>query len=373
MEDFITVLTVRHPPDALMTKRLFRATNGRIGKTSYDNALRFDVQKISLRDLSDLVHVLIQLIDQPTKFVIRGRPTGSHHNVYRRLHGYGAAFAPAQHHWLFLDFDEVEMPLFIHKDDPEIALGYLVRLLPIEFHEASYFWQWSCGHGLDGFKTLRAHLWFWCDEPHADGDYVNWGKWLNGLAGWRVIDPSVLHTVQPNYTAAPVLMDDVSDPVPLGRWGIHVGSTPDVHIEIPSLSWSDHLRQVERDEFDELVEYGLREPYVKSDHEPNMDEQCLRYLNQIGDDKDGFYEPMTMAIWYYARAHTAESDADFKEILRQWVRAAKCIKQRDLDEYLSDRSLDGSLRGAREKQPSTQVSKLQKFQQTIRRFTYTRA
>ena len=31
--DYITVLTVRYPRDAVMTKRLSRATNGVIGKT----------------------------------------------------------------------------------------------------------------------------------------------------------------------------------------------------------------------------------------------------------------------------------------------------------------------------------------------------
>ena len=41
--DYITVLSVRHPRDAVMTKRLYRATNGVIGKTGYDDACKFDV------------------------------------------------------------------------------------------------------------------------------------------------------------------------------------------------------------------------------------------------------------------------------------------------------------------------------------------
>ena len=52
--DYITVLVVRFPPDAVMTKRLDRATNGAICKTDYDDALKFDVQKIGINDLADL-------------------------------------------------------------------------------------------------------------------------------------------------------------------------------------------------------------------------------------------------------------------------------------------------------------------------------
>jgi hypothetical protein len=61
--DYITVLTVRYPRDAVMTKRLFRATNGAIGKTGYDDASKFDVQKVGINDLADLCGVLSGLCD----------------------------------------------------------------------------------------------------------------------------------------------------------------------------------------------------------------------------------------------------------------------------------------------------------------------
>ena len=49
-------------------------------------------------------------------------------------------------------------------------------LLPPEFYNVSFYWQWSCGHGLDGGKTLRAHLWFWCREKHTDREYEELGE-----------------------------------------------------------------------------------------------------------------------------------------------------------------------------------------------------
>ena len=249
-KDYIAVLMVRWPRNAVMTKRLFRTTDGATGKMDYDKAYKFDVQKIPVSGLTDLCGVLCDLRYQPDKVVIRGLPL-SHHNVYRRLHGEKAAFAadPTGHHWLFADFDEVPLPMFLDPaDDPEIILGFLVRLLPPTFHNASFYWQWSCGQGLDGGKTLRAHLFFWNRQKHTDREYENWAKWLNGEAGWKILDPAVFRTVQPNYTAAPIIGDGVTDPVPHGRNGIHIGDVSEVSITIPARDWDAYVRQQERED-----------------------------------------------------------------------------------------------------------------------------
>ena len=159
----------------------------------------------------------------------------------------------------------------------------------------------------------------------------------------------MFRTVQPNYTAAPIIEEGVDDPIPSGRNGIHVGDVNEVSITIPREDWDEHVRQQERDEYNELVDYGLRQPYDPSDAASNGEERYLDYLARIGDDLDGFHDPMTKAIWHWARAYSADLDEDFKTALRGVVRSAKCTKQRDLDEYLSDHRLDASLRGAREK------------------------
>jgi hypothetical protein len=352
--DYITVLSVRYPRDAVMTKRLYRAANSVIDKSDYDNAIKFDVQKIGINDLADLCGVLFDVSKQPNKVAIRGLPITRHYDVYRRLHGDQAAFAadPDGHHWLFADFDEVPLPIFLDPDDdPEIILGYLVRLLPHAFHSTSFYWQWSCGHGLDR-RSLRAHLFFWCSGKHTDREYENWAKWINGEAGWKILDPAVCRTVQPNYVAAPILGEGVDDPVPTGRNGIHVGETQEVSLDIPTLDWDDRVRQQERQECAELAEYGLRPP--PGGLPPvHPGDRYLDYLEErIGDDKDGYHEPMQKAIWHWAKAYPESYDEDFKEALRAVVRSAKCTKQRDLEVYLSDYRLDTSLRGAREKQPT---------------------
>lgn len=377
MIDYLTILTVRDPSDAMMTKRLFVATNGAIGKTGYDNGLKFDVEVVPLNDLSDLAAVLLFLVDKPSKMVIRGEPVAGRRGVYRRLFGRnGGAFQPdaSGHHWMFLDFDEVPLPMMIDPDDdPEIMLGYLVRLLPKEFHNACYFWQWSCGHGLDGLRTLRAHLWFWCDQKHTDRQYERWATWHNGGAGWKILDHCVFRTVQPNYTAAPVLGTPdkpVPDPVTTARCGVHIGDVAGVSIKIPSEDWNTFVRRQETEEYNELVEYGLRRQRTDTDYQISGSERYADYLGRIGDDKDGFYDPMTKAIWHWARNHSIDLDEDFKEALRWVVRSAVCTKQRDLDEYLSDFRLNESLRGAREKQIAPPETKLQNDLSILRRYSY---
>lgn len=139
--------------------------------------------------------------------------------------------------------------------------------------------------------------------------------------------------------------------MPTGRNGIHVGETREVSLDISPLDWDEHVRQQERDEYAELVDYGLRRAYVPSELSDSS-ERYLDYLKRIGDDLDGFYDPITKAIWHWARAYPEALDEDFKHAVRSVVRSAKCTKQRDLDRYLSDYWLDASLRGAREKQPT---------------------
>jgi hypothetical protein len=304
-------------------------------------------------------------------------PIAGHYNVRRRLHGDQAAFRadPDGHHWMMLDFDEVPLPLFLEPDDdPELLIGFLVRLLPPTFHDASYYWQWSCGQGVDGWRTLRAHLYFWNAEKHTDREYENWTKWVNGEAGWKVLDPAPFRTVQPNYTAAPIIGDGVDDPLHGGsRHGIHLGERDSVSITIPPLDWEQHVRELERQEYAELAEYGLRPP--PGELPPiHPGDRYLDHLGRIGDDKDGFHDPMVKAIWHWAKAYPSDLDEDFKAALRSVVRAAKCTKQRDLDHYLSDYRLDTSIRGAREKQPALTPppSRLAALQQATRRYSFTR-
>jgi hypothetical protein len=103
---------------------------------------------------------------------------------------------------VFLDFDDIALPLFLEPDDdPELITGYLARLLPRAFWTCSYFWQWSCGQGFDGGKTLRCHLWFWSREKRTEYEMENWALTLNGETGKRTIDHTVFRAFSPIISA----------------------------------------------------------------------------------------------------------------------------------------------------------------------------
>ena len=139
---------------------------------------------------------------------------------------------------------------------------------------------------------------------------------------------------------------------------------PPCRFKIPEQTWEQYVHQQERQEYDELVEYGLRRPYSELPKTSHGD-RYLDFLDRIGDDKDGFYEPIRMAVWHWARANSEADDEAFKTALRQVVHEARCSKQRDLDEYLSDYRLNASLRGARDKLPAPK-SALERYRDRLR-------
>ena len=208
------------------------------------------------------------------------------------------------------------------------------------------------GHAATGWTAAR-HFALTCGSGPARSTPTastrNWAKWINGEAGGRYSTPPCSGRCSPT-TPPHRSLRCVDDPVQGSRNGVHIGDQIDVSITIPSQDWDQHVRQQERDEYDELVEYGLRKPYSELP-QTHSNDRYLDYLERIGDDKDGFDEPMLKAIWHWARAHPADRDEEFKQVLRGVARSARCTKQRDLDRYLSDYNLDDSLRGAREKQP----------------------
>lgn len=333
--DYVTLLQSRDQP---VTKRLFRTLSGAIGKKGYDNAATFNAIAVDVAGIQDLSGLLIEIETEPYFHAIRGRIKGGEDtilDVRRRKHGDDAMFEedPAGHHWVMLDLDAIPTPMFVTlPDDIKVAVGYLVRLLPPEFHDASFHWQWSCGAGLDGWKTLRVHLWFWSERRHTDQELRRWGQWVNERIGEKLIDCSVFQAVQPHYTAGPIL-DEVEDPCSGFRSGFHQGDRRSVRIEMPPAGWqAERVRAMDLD-----ISGG---PRGKTD-------RWIGWLAEVGDDRMGFHEPITRAIASYTTTVETPDWEYLKECIRGVARAAQNTKGRDLEaDYLSDSILDRSIAGA---------------------------
>ena len=92
---------------------------------------------------------------------------------------------------------------------PKLGIEYLVSLLPSYFHGVSYHYHLSSGAGLDGGKTIRAHILYWLDKPVHDDVLRAWAKGIN--CHGPLIDTQLFGAVQPHYTADPIF-DGVPDP-----------------------------------------------------------------------------------------------------------------------------------------------------------------
>lgn len=196
-----------------LAKRFTHNGDGSWDVTSYDEIKYFNVTEVELNDFDDLATVLTALEDEPTACVIRGSllPGRSPVGVRRKKDDPDPREVFFQENpngvqWMMLDFDRIEAPSENMTDGER--LDFLVSHLPSEFHDASFFYQWSSSAGLKGWKTPKAHLWFWLDEPWRD-EFLK-GKVVHEK--WPV-DTSVINPVQVNYTARP-LFTNCPDPLP---------------------------------------------------------------------------------------------------------------------------------------------------------------
>src|ERR1035437_649478 len=211
----MTVLTTLRGRPA--TKTLCRGADGAVTKAPATTvSWLFNIRRQPIEDISDLACVLEQLAADPCSFVIRGEPCPGidlRQPVRRLKYADGETpptfrSSPHGERWLCADFDKV--PTIAGVDpirDPESALSTLTWLLPPEFHGVTFWGQWSSSAGLDGWQTMSAHLWFMLSDPATDDDLNAWAANAD-----LPIDRRLFNTVQPHFTAAPIL-DGVDDPI----------------------------------------------------------------------------------------------------------------------------------------------------------------
>lgn len=215
-----TTLTVlRSCTGKPLTKRLEAGADGSIVKVQADIPRYFIASRVAVEGFEGLARVLTWLAGESDRFVIRGEPAPGTDLRYpvRRLK-YADSKSPATFRsvptgvrWVCLDFDHVPFPkgdVIDPVNAPATALLFLSFLLPEEFHDVSFWSQFSSGAGLDGWQTLSAHLWFLLDQPVTDDE----------LQGWALehpnapVDRCLFRPIQPHFTASPIIGAGVADP-----------------------------------------------------------------------------------------------------------------------------------------------------------------
>src|SRR5262249_46784582 len=212
--------------------------------------------------------------------------------------GEAATFASAARRWLSLDFDHAPAPpLTDVVTDPLTPIQHLAGLLPPEFRDISFWFQFTSSPGLPGSEGfLSARFWYWAPRPYGDDELTRWGKFINRAADTQLIDVAVFRAVQPIYVASPLFFG-MADPLPQ-RSGFCKGLEDELELILPP-AHPNHP--------DSIAEQG---------YEPGLG--VAAYLANIGGP-DGYRGPIFKAIAAFVA--TYGSKADPKELYRD-IRAA---------------------------------------------------
>lgn len=334
----------------LATKVIELRDDGTIWKRGFDAERYFAVRRVPLRGFRSLAITLTGLARDPRACVIRGEPLPGVdlEKTRRLLHpdpytGEAPSFRGTDRRWIALDFDGIPCPAGVDPAlDSEDAAQHLAGMLPDEFADASFWWQWTSSQGFKD-DTLNARLWFWLDRPVSEGDLARWAAWVNRgghlaeneretwlvRAGQRFVDPALFRAVQPHYVAAPLFRNGLRDPL-LRRYGVCQGLEDEVAIVIPPPEVSPAL----------LIASGAAGRGGGLGFEG--------YLARIGG-ADGFNTAIYKAILSYLGRHGAGADLGLlKSRLQAAILAADSggRSAQDIARYASDRYLDDEIRRA---------------------------
>ena len=226
-------------PEYQLTLVYPRARDGNLRKQYWPDGRTLsatNVRQVSFasrgfNSLSDLHAILIQqrktgtaiIMGQPVvgdDYVSGGIPrqkAGDDHGVGRDRN---QGFKDVPRAYLVMDIDDVPTPeKHDWLDDPEAAIEQVIydNLHP-SFHDVSFVWHWSAGHGIGGIWTgqldltkMRFRLYFLLNKPLTEGPRRSWLKSLK--QNFPHLDPALAGAVQMNYIGRPVFHDGMGDPL----------------------------------------------------------------------------------------------------------------------------------------------------------------
>lgn len=225
--DTLTVLTSAGP-------RLTKVWDSAVGKPlGYEKAQQVSVSERFVQGIYELSALLVELEGQRNSCIIRGKFIGhaAAADLYpaeiERDRKRGKALAMPKEgftlrrltffkeqplHFFYADVDGFRPVGIDPVLEPEAAIQqYIAQALPACFQGVTFHWQLSSGAGHpDNKGVLKAHIAFWLTTA-VTGEALE--AWAKSLA--LNIDVTVFRTVQPNYTAAPMFINGVVDPVPV--------------------------------------------------------------------------------------------------------------------------------------------------------------
>lgn len=161
------------PRKPRMVKAFRLGADGQVEVTPYDNAVTFTAHRIEVTDIRSLASAITTLSQRTDSVLIRGEPKFGYDGIGRRRTLDNFQPVPGGTSWVMLDVDNVPIPDGVDPLSAE-AREWVIAQLPPEFHDVSYFYQYSASAGIlkaDGTplkKGISIHLFFWLGGHRLD-------------------------------------------------------------------------------------------------------------------------------------------------------------------------------------------------------------
>lgn len=244
-QDEVTILT--HARNRVA--KLWKA-DGTVEGFNPEGAKHWTLSTETVSGISGLSTLLDRLSSQERTIVVRGRYAGE---VIEAAEAPSAAdfkpglprrrkycFPDQPLHAVMFDVDKYEQ-IVTGDCSIEALEAYIEEVLPEQFHQVSFYYQFSGSAGHPTKPGTNAHIWFWLEEPATSAQLNAWAKELPSRAS---IDTTVFDTIQPHYTAAPLFEPGTIDPLP-NRSGLVRYERDAVRITIPDALLDERVTRKE--------------------------------------------------------------------------------------------------------------------------------
>ena len=160
------------------TKRIVRASDGRLEKSDYDRVALWRFRPTAAASVAIMAEVLRDLAGRTDRMILMGRPRPGLQFDRPQLRRWAAADPGANtleavdRQWLPIDIDDVAVPSPLGRGDRLDDAARYVRdtVLPPEFHGIAAAATATSSSGLKGDTLARLRLFFALDRPLAPGD-----------------------------------------------------------------------------------------------------------------------------------------------------------------------------------------------------------
>jgi hypothetical protein len=219
----------------------YAVVDGRPKKGTVSTSTFFDSNTFEVTNILELFDVITIVREDPNSFIIRGKGLEEEQYYVRRLKfsedSTDGNFYEEYTSWLCCDFDSYEVPEGINRCSIE-AIEYLIKeILPTEFHNVTYIYQWSSSAGLEyngipAKEGTNVHLFFYLDRGLLDTELKAWfaPQKADGF------DVSTFNTVTPIFVGSFVEKEDgIVDIIPEDK-KFDIVAKEQVEVTVPTIT-----------------------------------------------------------------------------------------------------------------------------------------